>query len=202
MIGKVTRGTNVRGLIRYLYGPGAANEHTDPPSRRLLRLGVPKGRPLSRRPARHSPLGRPPARGARGSAAVLRQARLALRGTARPGSHPHRGDAGPPGRPAPCHLERLLKGPRRLPVCRTPPGLQRTASADRTTARRPTRAGMEQVARTAGSSWPVASRTSGRSLSCLRPSRRLNQWPLPCQGQRPLQLLSPADNCCRAPTDS
>src|SRR5580704_4726101 len=30
MIGKVIRGTNVRGLLYYLYGPGRANEHIDP----------------------------------------------------------------------------------------------------------------------------------------------------------------------------
>jgi hypothetical protein len=30
MIGKVLRGTNASGLLRYLYGPGQANEHTDP----------------------------------------------------------------------------------------------------------------------------------------------------------------------------
>jgi hypothetical protein len=30
MIGKVTRGTGVARLLRYLYGPGKANEHTDP----------------------------------------------------------------------------------------------------------------------------------------------------------------------------
>ena len=30
MIGKVTRGTNARRLLYYLYGPGKANEHTDP----------------------------------------------------------------------------------------------------------------------------------------------------------------------------
>jgi hypothetical protein len=30
MIGKVTKGTKVGGLLRYLYGPGRANEHTDP----------------------------------------------------------------------------------------------------------------------------------------------------------------------------
>jgi hypothetical protein len=30
MIGKVLRGSNVGGLLRYLYGPGRANEHTDP----------------------------------------------------------------------------------------------------------------------------------------------------------------------------
>ena len=29
MIGKVLRGTNASGLLRYLYGPGRANEHTD-----------------------------------------------------------------------------------------------------------------------------------------------------------------------------
>jgi hypothetical protein len=30
MIGKVVTGSSVRGLVRYLYGPGRANEHTDP----------------------------------------------------------------------------------------------------------------------------------------------------------------------------
>jgi hypothetical protein len=30
MISKVTRGTNVGRLLYYLYGPGKANEHTDP----------------------------------------------------------------------------------------------------------------------------------------------------------------------------
>lgn len=30
MIGKVTRGSDVGGLLRYLYGPGKANEHTNP----------------------------------------------------------------------------------------------------------------------------------------------------------------------------
>ena len=30
MIGKVIRGANVRHLLYYLYGPGKANEHTDP----------------------------------------------------------------------------------------------------------------------------------------------------------------------------
>src|SRR3954465_12584272 len=30
MIGKVTRGSDAGGLLRYLYGPGRANEHDDP----------------------------------------------------------------------------------------------------------------------------------------------------------------------------
>lgn len=30
MIGKVVRGSDVAGLLRYLYGPGRSNEHTDP----------------------------------------------------------------------------------------------------------------------------------------------------------------------------
>jgi len=30
MIGKVLRGRNVHRLLSYLYGPGQANEHTDP----------------------------------------------------------------------------------------------------------------------------------------------------------------------------
>ena len=30
MIGKVIRGTDARRLLYYLYGPGMANEHTDP----------------------------------------------------------------------------------------------------------------------------------------------------------------------------
>jgi hypothetical protein len=30
MIGKVVRGSHAGGLLRYLYGPGRANEHIDP----------------------------------------------------------------------------------------------------------------------------------------------------------------------------
>jgi hypothetical protein len=30
VIGKVLRGTDARRLLYYLYGPGKANEHTDP----------------------------------------------------------------------------------------------------------------------------------------------------------------------------
>jgi hypothetical protein len=30
VIGKVLRGRNARRLLHYLYGPGQANEHTDP----------------------------------------------------------------------------------------------------------------------------------------------------------------------------
>jgi hypothetical protein len=30
MIGKVHRGTNASGLLRYLYGPGLVNEHSEP----------------------------------------------------------------------------------------------------------------------------------------------------------------------------
>jgi len=30
VIGKVLRGGSVGGLVRYLYGPGRANEHLDP----------------------------------------------------------------------------------------------------------------------------------------------------------------------------
>ena len=30
MIGKVVRGSDIGGLLRYLYGPGRSNEHTDP----------------------------------------------------------------------------------------------------------------------------------------------------------------------------
>ena len=30
MIGKITKGSSGRALIRYLFGPGKANEHTDP----------------------------------------------------------------------------------------------------------------------------------------------------------------------------
>ena len=29
MIGKVNRGSDTAGLIRYLFGPGRSNEHTD-----------------------------------------------------------------------------------------------------------------------------------------------------------------------------
>jgi hypothetical protein len=40
MIAKVTRGASGRGLIRYLFGPGKANEHTD---QRVIALGVALG---------------------------------------------------------------------------------------------------------------------------------------------------------------
>jgi hypothetical protein len=40
MIAKVTRGASGRGLIRYLFGPGRANEHT---GQRVITLGVALG---------------------------------------------------------------------------------------------------------------------------------------------------------------
>jgi hypothetical protein len=58
MIGKVLRGRDVRCQLRYLYGPGQANEHTDPhlvagfgdpaelePERRLDGRGASAGSP-------------------------------------------------------------------------------------------------------------------------------------------------------------
>ena len=47
MIGKVIRGANVRRLLYYLYGPGKANEHTDP------RLVAGFGDPAELEPERH-----------------------------------------------------------------------------------------------------------------------------------------------------
>ena len=48
MIGKITKGSSGRALIRYLFGPGKANEHTD---QRVvtsgLSVGIEEGRPLS-----------------------------------------------------------------------------------------------------------------------------------------------------------
>src|ERR1035437_8431168 len=48
MIGKITRGSSGRALIRYLFGPGKANEHTD---QRVvvsgLNIGIEEGRPLT-----------------------------------------------------------------------------------------------------------------------------------------------------------
>ena len=48
MIGKITKGASGRGLIRYLFGPGKANEHRD---QRVIaagwRCGPKKGRTLS-----------------------------------------------------------------------------------------------------------------------------------------------------------
>src|SRR5664280_1223086 len=48
MIGKITRGSSGRALIRYLFGPGKANEHTD---QRVvvsgLTIGIEEGRPLT-----------------------------------------------------------------------------------------------------------------------------------------------------------
>ena len=40
MIGKVTKGSSGRGLIRYLFGPGKANEHTD---QRVITIGLALG---------------------------------------------------------------------------------------------------------------------------------------------------------------
>src|ERR1019366_2762583 len=48
MIGKITRGSSGRALIRYLFGPGRANEHT---SQRViasgLAIGIEEGRKLT-----------------------------------------------------------------------------------------------------------------------------------------------------------
>ena len=48
MIGKITKGSSGRALIRYLFGPGKANEHTD---QRVvasgLAVGMEEGRPLT-----------------------------------------------------------------------------------------------------------------------------------------------------------
>ena len=56
MIAKVTSGSSGRGLIRYLFGPGQANEHTD---QRVITsgivMGVEEGRGLS--PAEIAELG-------------------------------------------------------------------------------------------------------------------------------------------------
>jgi hypothetical protein len=40
MIAKVTSGSSGRGLIRYLFGPGQANEHTD---QRVITSGLELG---------------------------------------------------------------------------------------------------------------------------------------------------------------
>jgi hypothetical protein len=57
MIGKISKGSSGRALIRYLFGPGRANEHTD---QRVvasgLSIGVEEGRPLT--PAEIAGLGR------------------------------------------------------------------------------------------------------------------------------------------------
>ena len=63
------------------------------------------------------------------------------------GSHSHRGDAGPAGRHPAGDLERLLPGAGRLPGGRGAVRAAATAPADRTAARRPTRAETEQAAR-------------------------------------------------------
>lgn len=46
MIGKITRGQRVGGLVRYLFGPGDANEHTDP---RVVAAGTSRRRWSRRR---------------------------------------------------------------------------------------------------------------------------------------------------------
>ena len=57
MIGKVIRGANVRRLLYYLYGPGKANEHTDP--RLVAGFGDPAE--LEPRPSRRRAAGLPAA---------------------------------------------------------------------------------------------------------------------------------------------
>lgn len=57
MIGKVLRGKQVGGLLRYLFGPGKANEHTDP---HLVASW--DGDPAGLEPRRHPDTGRPDTR--------------------------------------------------------------------------------------------------------------------------------------------
>src|SRR5258708_33784836 len=64
VIGKVLRGTNAARLLYYLYGPGKANEHTDP----HLVAGFCDPADLEPEGRRGGSPGRPPAGGAPGPA--------------------------------------------------------------------------------------------------------------------------------------
>ena len=102
MIGKVTRGTNVRRLLYYLYGPGKANEHTDP------RLVAGFGDPAELEPDRLRrrvpglPAADWPTEPAAGGAerGQLRQAGVALRAAGRAGRPDAVGRGVGPGRGA------------------------------------------------------------------------------------------------------
>ena len=190
MIGKVTRGSNVRRLLYYLYGPGKANEHTDP------HLVAGFGDPAELEPERL----RGSYRDFRRLAGLLNQPLAAVNGDnypkpvwhcsiraapedrllsdaewARVAAHVmHRTGLAPEGddlgvrwvavRHAPDHIHlvaTLARQDRHRPslwnsyrklrdACRDTEewfGLRSTAPADRTAARRPTRAETEQAAR-------------------------------------------------------
>jgi hypothetical protein len=74
MIGKVTRGTDARRLLYYLYGPGKANEHTDP--HLVAGFGDPAELEPERRPGGSRDLRR--------LAGLLAQPMAALNGTTTP----------------------------------------------------------------------------------------------------------------------
>ena len=191
MIGKVTRGTNARRLLYYLYGPGKANEHTDP------HLVAGFGDPAELEPERR-PGGSPDLRRLAG---LLAQPMAALNGDnyakpvwhcsvraapedrllsdaewAQVAAHDHAPDWARPRRATTGRCGGWRSGTPRITFTWSPPwpartgsgpkcgttssgsreacqeaerrfGLRPTAPADRTAARRPTRAETEQAAR-------------------------------------------------------
>jgi len=190
MIGKVTRGSNVRHLLCYLYGPGKANEHADPhlvagfgdPAeleperlrgryRDFRRLAGLLGQPLAAvngdnypKPVWHCPVRAAPddrplsdAEWARVAAHIMHRTGLAPDGD-------DLGERWVAIRHAPDHIHlvaTLARQDRHRPslwnsyrklrdACRDTEewfGLRSTPPADRTAARRPTRAETEQAAR-------------------------------------------------------
>jgi hypothetical protein len=206
VIGKVIRGSNAGGLLRYLYGPGKANEHTDPHlvagfgdpqelepdlrpdgSRDLRRLTGLLAQPLALDPlgGGGKPVWHCSVRAAPGDRMLsdAEWAQVAAGIMDRTGLAPHGDDSGVRWvavRHAPDHIhiaatlarqdggrvktwndfyrvrEACQDAERRL-------GLRSTAPADRTAAKRPSRAETEQAARCG---WNEAPRVSLRREVC------------------------------------
>jgi hypothetical protein len=206
MIGKVIRGTNVGHLLHYLYGPGKANEHTDPhlvagfgdpaelePSRRtngswdLRRLTGLLIQPLAALDGSNysKPVWHCSVRAAPGDRTLsdAEWAQVADQVMHRTGLAPHGDDLGVRWvavRHAPDHIHLVATLARQDGVrpkvwndffrvreaCREAErwfGLAVTAPADRTAARRSTRAETEQTARRC---WPEPPRVTLRREVC------------------------------------
>jgi hypothetical protein len=205
MIGKLTRGTHVGGLLRYLYGPGKANEHANPhlvagyyDPAYLEAERYPDSSPDTRRLAGHllqpvaawpsscdKPVWHCSIRAAPGDR-ILSDAEWAavaqgvMDGTGLAAADDDFAVRWVAVRHAPDHIHivaTLVRQDGARPstwndffkvraACQSAErrlGLQRTAPADRTAAKRPTRAETEQAAR---NGWPEPPRTTLRREVC------------------------------------
>ena len=206
MIGKVVRGTDAGRLLHYLYGPGRANEHTDPHlvagfgdpaelepetrpdgSRDLRRLSGLLAQPLAAldRPGYEKPVWHCSVRAAPGDRVLsdAEWAQVAAEIMDRTGLASKDDDLGVRWvavRHAPDHIHIVATLARQdgtrpnvwndfyrlREACQSAEwrlGLQVTAPADRTAARRPTRAETEQAAR---HGWPEPPRVALRREVC------------------------------------